>query len=235
MDIHDLGIAAERGFDVVGVTPIARRPLASVLASPDIARPRELEGKTVGVTGVPSDDAVLDSIVAGDGGDPTKVRRVTIGFNAVSSLAAGKVDAVTAFWNAEGVALANRGVPIHEFLVDSYGAPRYPELVLATSPSLLEDDPRLVQNLARGIDLASLAVSQKPDEGLANLLERVPALDPAETEAELQALIAADALRPAGLGFDPAVLTAWGDWDVDHGILKRPPDISELFDLNTSG
>ena len=34
-----------------------------------------LEGKTVGVTGVPSDAAVLDTIIRDDGGDPTKVRR----------------------------------------------------------------------------------------------------------------------------------------------------------------
>ena len=33
---------------------------------------------------------------------------MTIGFNAVASLAAGKVDAATGFWNAEGVALAAR-------------------------------------------------------------------------------------------------------------------------------
>ena len=59
------------------------------------------------------------------------MRRTTIGFSAVPSLIAGKVDAVVSFWNAEGVALRERGVPTREFRVDEYGAPRYPELVLA--------------------------------------------------------------------------------------------------------
>src|SRR3954462_5636069 len=45
MDIHDLGLAAEKGFDLVGVAPIVQRPLASVLARADVARPRDLEGK----------------------------------------------------------------------------------------------------------------------------------------------------------------------------------------------
>jgi len=49
---------------------------------------------------------VLRSTVQGVGGDPARVRTVTIGFNAVSSLLAGRVAAATAFWNIEGVALA---------------------------------------------------------------------------------------------------------------------------------
>src|SRR6478672_12543989 len=60
LDIHDLGIARERGLDLVGLMPIVQRPLASVLTAPQVRRPRDLEGRTVGVTGLPSDDAVLD-------------------------------------------------------------------------------------------------------------------------------------------------------------------------------
>src|SRR5436853_1896734 len=129
-DIHDLGLARERGEDLVGVGALVQRPLASVIAGPKVTRPRELAGKRVGVTGVPSDDAVLRAVVQGDGGDPKKVRKVTIGFNAVASLLTGKVAAATAFWNVEGVTLKRRGLATHEFRVDSFGAPHYPELVL---------------------------------------------------------------------------------------------------------
>src|SRR5262245_17744519 len=122
LDIHDLGIAREQGLDVVGVMPIVQAPLASVIARGDgpVRRPRDLEGRTVGVTGLPSDEAVVDSEVRADGGDPARVDRVTIGFNAVSSLAAGNVDAATGFWNAEGVALREQGIPIRVFKVDEY-------------------------------------------------------------------------------------------------------------------
>src|SRR3954451_24277003 len=146
LDIHDLGIARERGLDVVGVMPIVQRPLAAVIARGDgaVRRPRDLEGHTVGVTGLPSDDAVVESEVRADGGDPSAVKPVTIGFNAVSSLAAGKVDAATGFWNAEGVALREQGVPIRIFKVNEYGAPPYPELVLTASRRTIEDDPDLV-------------------------------------------------------------------------------------------
>ena len=109
LDIHDLGLARERGRDVVGVYAIVQRPLAAVIARPGIARPRDLEGRRAGVTGLPSDEAVLRSVVAGDGGDPDRVRATTIGFEAVKALLAGRVDAATAFWNAEGVALSAAG------------------------------------------------------------------------------------------------------------------------------
>src|SRR6476659_478332 len=95
LDIHDLAIAYERGLDVTGVVPIVQRPLAAVIARTAVRRPRDLEGRTVGVTGLPSDGAVLDSVLEADGADPSSVHRVTIGVQAVSLLAAGKVDAVT--------------------------------------------------------------------------------------------------------------------------------------------
>src|SRR6478735_5488949 len=55
LDIHDLGIARERGIDLVGLTPIVQAPLASVIARADgpVHRPREMEGHRVGVTGLP--------------------------------------------------------------------------------------------------------------------------------------------------------------------------------------
>ena len=111
---------------------IVQRPLAAVIArgAAPVRRPRDLEGRTVGVTGLPSDEAVVDSEVSADGGDPALVDRVTIGFNAVSSLAAGRVDAATGFWNAEAVAL--RGAASRTASSRS----------TATAPPLPRADPR---------------------------------------------------------------------------------------------
>jgi putative hydroxymethylpyrimidine transport system substrate-binding protein len=227
LDIHDLGIARERGLDVVGVAPIVQRPLASIIARDDdqVRRPRDLEGRTVGVTGLPSDDAVVDSVVAADGGDPTEVRRVTIGFNAVSTLAAGKVDAATGFWNAEAVALRRRGTPIRVFKVDRYGAPPYPELVLAASQETIRRSPELVRAMtaatARGYEFAE----RHPERALDDLLAAVPGLERADQAAQLRVL--RPDLRPAPL--DPAVLRAWAAWDLKHGLLQRPLDVDAAF------
>jgi putative hydroxymethylpyrimidine transport system substrate-binding protein len=230
LDIHDLGIARERGLDLVGTTPIVQRPLASVIArgAGPVRRPRDLEGHTVGVTGLPSDEAVVDSEVAADGGSPALVDRVTIGFNAVASLAAGRVDAATGFWNAEGVALRRQGIPIRIFKVDRYGAPPYPELVLTASRRTIERDPQLVDSMVAATTHGYEFASDHPAKALDDLLAAVPSLDRADQAAQLRAL--RPDLRPAP--FDPAVLREWAAWDLKHGLLRRPLDVDAAFRLS---
>jgi putative hydroxymethylpyrimidine transport system substrate-binding protein len=229
LDIHDLGIARERGLKVVGAMPLVQRPLAAVIArgAGPVHRPRDLEGHTVGVTGLPSDEAVVDSEVEADGGDPARVDRVTIGFNAVASLAAGKVDAATGFWNAEGIALRRQGVPIRVFKVNRYGAPPYPELVLTASRRTIERDPELVESMVAATERGYELAFEHPAEALGDLLASVPSLDRGEQAAQLRAL--RPDLRPAP--FDPAVLREWAAWDLEHGLLERRLDVESAFRL----
>lgn len=229
LDIHDLGIARERGLEPVGLMPIVQRPLAAVIAAGKgpVRRPRDLDGHTVGVTGLPSDEAVVDSEVSADGGNPARVNRVTIGFDAVSALAAGKVDAATGFWNAEGVELRRRGVPIRIFKVDEYGAPPYPELVLAASQRTIDRDPKLVDSMVAATTRGYRFATRHPSEALNDLLAAVPELDRADQAAQLRVLL--PDLHPAP--FDPKVLREWAAWDLEHGVLKRPLDVSTAFRL----
>jgi NitT/TauT family transport system substrate-binding protein/putative hydroxymethylpyrimidine transport system substrate-binding protein len=228
VDIHDLGLAAERGADVVGIGALVQAPLAAVIAKPAVRRPRDLEGRRVGVTGLPSDDAVLRATVEADGGDYDAVRKITIGFSAVPSLASGRVDAVVTFWNAEGVALRREGVPTRQFRVDRYGAPRYPELVLTTTRDQLEADPDLYEDLIATLaDGTHAALANRP--AAVRHVAAASDSDPALVTAQLTAV--APALRPP-LTLDPAILDKWATFDVRFGILSGKPDIGELFDLD---
>jgi putative hydroxymethylpyrimidine transport system substrate-binding protein len=226
VDIHDLGLARERGEDLVAVGALVQRPLAAVIARPEIRRPRDLEGRRVGVTGLPSDDAVLRAVVENDGGDFHRVGRVTIGFSAVPSLIAGRVDAVVAFWNAEGVALSERGVRTREFRVDEHGAPRYPELVLVTEREKLR---RMRDRVARVIDAladGTGAALADRDATVEDLVEASGADEPL-VRAQLDAV--APALGPP-MRFDREALRAWARFDVRFGILERRPDVDATFE-----
>jgi ABC-type nitrate/sulfonate/bicarbonate transport system substrate-binding protein len=231
LDIHDLAIARERGQDIVGILPIVERPLASVIAAPAVRTPRQLAGRTVGISGDPSDTAVLDSIVAGSGGRPQALKTITIGFNAVSDLLAGRVAAATAFWNDEGVTLDRQRPGFHVFRVENYGAPSYPELVLCATQHDLKADPGLarsvVRALVRGYDLA-LAT---PALGQRALEAQVPGLDHGLDTAELTGL------RPAFRGpeghfgvLDLPLLRRWAQWEARFGIVRSPPNIATMFD-----
>jgi putative hydroxymethylpyrimidine transport system substrate-binding protein len=227
LDIHDLGIAREKGIPLVGVAPIVQRPLAAVIARGDgpVRSPRELEGQRVGVSGLPSDEAVVDSEVEADGGDPGKVDEVTIGFTAVPSLAAGKVAAATGFWNAEAVALERQGIPIRVFKVNDFGAPPYPELVLTTSEKLLEDDPRLVDSVVSATRRGYAFTEAHPKTALGDLLAANASLERADQEAQLKVLLPVLHPKP----FDEAVLEEWAAWDLEHHLLEKPLAIEQAF------
>jgi putative hydroxymethylpyrimidine transport system substrate-binding protein len=226
VDIHDLGLAREAGSDVVGVGALVQRPLAAVIArAGDVRRPRDLEGRRVGVTGLPSDEAVLRAVVEHDGGDYDRVRKVTIGFSAVPSLITGKVDAVVSFWNAEGVALRERGVRTREFRVDDYGAPRYPELVLAVRRETIEEHERLVDDMLGAIAEGTDTALRERDKTVEKLV-RASGADEPLVRAELKAV--APALEPP-VQLDHAALRAWARFDQRFGILRRAPDVSQAF------
>ena len=229
VDIHDLGLARERGADIVGVGALVQRPLAAVIAAPGVRRPRDLEGRRVGVTGLPSDDAVLRAIVSADGGDPEAVEQVEIGFSAVPSLVAGNVDAVVTFWNAEGVALRERGERTREFRAGRFGAPAYPELVVAVRRETLESDR---ERAAVRDALAALAAGTRAalaDRGTAAAtVADASSAEPELVRAQLEAV--APALKPP-LVLERRALERWARFDARSGILRRAPEVGRAFEL----
>jgi ABC-type nitrate/sulfonate/bicarbonate transport system substrate-binding protein len=231
LDIHDLAIARERGTDLVGVMAIVQRPLAAVIAAPGVGSPSQLAGRTAGVSGLPSDIAVLRSVVAGAGGDPRRVKRVTIGFNAVPDLLSGRVAAATAFWNDEGVTLQHKRPGFHVFRVDQYGAPAYPELVVCASSSRLRADPALARDVVRALVRGYRAVLANPSAAIAELESRVPGLDRSLLPAKLAAVSSAFRAADGRVGvFASGPLAAWAGWEARFGIVRKPPDVRSMFD-----
>jgi putative hydroxymethylpyrimidine transport system substrate-binding protein len=228
LDIHDLAIARERGTDLVAVGERVDRPLAALIAQPGIRRPRDLEGKTVGVSGLPSDPAFLKAIVTHDGGDYAKVKQVTIGFAAVSRLLSKRVDAVPAFWNAEGVALKRRGLDVNEFRVDDYGAPPYPEVVLITSRHTLQAHRDRLKRALAAIEAGRRYALAHRQDAARTIAQAAESDDLGLERAQLDAV--APILAP-GLKLDRAVLERWASFDARIGIVKRRPDVDAAFDF----
>ena len=173
LDIDDLALARERGRDLVGVMAFVQTPLAAVFALPQIRTPRELAGRRVALGGRPGDVAVLRSVVRGAGGAPAGVRTTQLGAAAVRNLLAGNVTAATGFWSVEGVALQQQRPQIREFRADDYGAPSYPELVLAVTRETLQDHPSLVRATVAALARGYEEVLSDPENGVSTLLEAV--------------------------------------------------------------
>jgi putative hydroxymethylpyrimidine transport system substrate-binding protein len=232
MDINDFGIALERGLELRPIAAVVRRPLAAVIAGDReaVTRPRDLENGTVGVTGLPSDDAVLDAVLEADAADPSSVERVTIGFESVAALSAGRVDAATAFWNAEGVTLRRLGVPTREFRVDDYGAGAYPELLVVTTRESAAAS--LTTGFHAALERSYRGLGSDPDAALADLVAEVPDLDEGEQSAQMQALIEADAFGTGAVERDHVM--DWLSFAASHGIVD-PDAVHDRLQASLTG
>jgi len=232
LDIHDLALARERGHDVVGVMALVQRPLAAILAGPSVRRPRDLDGRRVAVSGRPADAAIVAAIVRQDGGNPRRVTRVRTEETPVAALASGRVAAATGTWSADGSALVARRPRDHVFRADDYGAPDYPELVLAVTRETLTEHRDVVRATVRSIRRGYDEALVDPESAVEALIERVPSLDRATTQQ------AFDAVSPAFLegvtrfgALDVPALRAWAAWEARERITRRPPDVERAFAL----
>jgi NitT/TauT family transport system substrate-binding protein/putative hydroxymethylpyrimidine transport system substrate-binding protein len=223
LDIHDFGLALERKRPVVAVAALVQKPLAALAAQPEIQRPADLEGRRVGVSGLPSDPAFVRAVMEADGGDFSKVRLITIGFSAVPQLLQGNVAAVPVFWNAEGVALQQRGWDGHLFKVDDYGAPAYPEVLLFTTRDTLRERPVPIDDLVSKIEEGIRTVRSDPDA----IAEQIAEAGNAPVDLVRAQLDAVSPLFGTILQREP--IEEWARFDLRHGIVKRPLDLDNAF------
>ena len=231
LDIDDLALAQERGVPVVGIAGLVQRPLSAIIAQPSIRRPRDLDGKRVGVSGLPSDIAFMRALIDRDGGHWNTVKPITIGFGAVAQMAAGNVAAVPAFWSDEGVALRARGIPVREFRIERYGAPVYPEVVLvALRSTLVARRGALVRALAAIAMGARKAVA---DPSLATSVIAAAAGGGDSKLIAAQTAALAPALLPA-LTLHPEVLSRFSSFETSTGLIASPLNVSGGFDFGVA-
>ena len=171
----------------------------------------------------------MKAIFRHDRADYDKVRQVTIGFNAVSRLLSRRVDAVPAFWNAEGVALRERGFDVREFRVEEYGAPAYPEVVvIITARRTLREKRDLLAGTLDALEAGRKEALANPDAAVKTIARAAETRDERLVRAQLDAVapIFAEDLR-----LDRKVLEEWADFDARIGIVEDRPDVAKAFDF----
>jgi putative hydroxymethylpyrimidine transport system substrate-binding protein len=230
-DLIDVTLANRQGAGLRVVAAVVQRPLISLMARADgpIRRPRDLVGHTVGLTGVPSDRAIARTIIAGDGGDPDKVRFVVIGFSAVPSLVGRKVDAAIGFWPADGVELQRR-VADRIFRLERFGGPAFPELVIFARARTLQRSPGLVRRFLRATREGYALARRDPSKALSDLEAGAHGIDPAVARASLRAYrpILADARGRFGT-IDRAEVAAFLRYARRTGIIPGAASVRSLL------
>jgi putative hydroxymethylpyrimidine transport system substrate-binding protein len=224
-DGSDVATQIAMGRDAEAVMAIAQRPLGGLiaLASEHLRTAADLEGKTVGITGVPSDTATLDTALRHAGGDPAKVHVVTIGFNGAQDLQAGRIAAFTGFWPDDGVQLQVTGHPVTNFKLDQNGGPAYPGLVAFGTHRLIGSDPALVKAFVGATVLGYEDTVEDPSRSLSELLRLNPTLQPKLAGASLRAylpLFTDSGKVPFGT-LQPGNLEALSAWMIQNRLIEH--------------
>ena len=227
----DVAQQIARGRNAQAIMAIVQRPLGApiALASEHLRSAADLVGRTVGITGVPSDLAVLDTVVAHAGGDPAKLRTVTIGFDGVADLEAGRIAAFTGYWPDDGVALAVGGYPIRVFKLDSGGGPAYPGLVAFTTRSLIGRDPALVRDFVRATVHGYEDTIRDPRRSLAELVSANPSISRRLARASLAQYLPIFAAGGVPFGrFVPSRVAALSSWLTRNHLIARPVAVARF-------
>lgn len=227
-DGSDVAALIDHGGDAQAVMALVQHPLGGLIAraGEHLRSPADLQGKSVGITGVPSDRAVLDTEIRHGGGNPSKVHVVTVGFNGAQALAAGRIAAFTGFIPDDGVGLQVSGHPIRAFALDANGGPPYPGLVAFTTRRLIAADPRLVRDFVAATVHGYQDTLADPQRSLNELLAADPALPRKLTRASLQTYLPlfADSGRTPFGRLDGEHVEAMSRWMLASGLIHAAID-----------
>ncbi|WP_194861176.1 ABC transporter substrate-binding protein [Dietzia sp. SYD-A1] len=138
----DTLIAAEQGLDVISVAALIPTSLTSLIARTEsgITTAADLEGRTVGLSGLASQQPTLDFIAREAGVDPGSISTPNVQQSLNQALLTDQVDAIFgAFRNIEGVELTAQG-DVVVLPATELGVPDYAELVIIANPTRLADD-----------------------------------------------------------------------------------------------
>lgn len=228
---------ANEDVPVKSVASIVRSPLNHVVFMKDspIQTPKDLEGKKVGYPGIALNESLLNTMIQQDGGDPSKVEMIDVGFELGSSIVAEKVDAVIgAYINHEVPVLKNQGYETRYFNPVDYGVPAYSELVLVTSDDTWADEKDSIQAFWRAAKKGYDFMKENPEEALQILLNNQDEANfPLVPEVEKESLnILLPKMEAENGEFGSQTTESWQqvtDWLVEAGLIESDTNVEEMF------
>lgn len=218
------------GTKYKGFLALLQKPLAgiAVLKSSGITSPKQLVGKKVASPGSPSNKAFLVTMVRNSGGDPSKVKLITTGFDFAKYLVAGKINAFTGYLTDAVQADVESGVRLSFMRLDKFGGPTYPSLVFYATTARIAQDPALIRDFVAATVHGYQDMLKNPAGALKAFLSLNPAVKAAPTKAALTAILPLFKAGAVQYGVvNLGDLTKLSAFLVKNGLLKKPVPASQ--------
>jgi len=232
----DMFFAAEQGVPVIAVGALIPTPLNSMIALSDskVQGPDTIKGATIGVAGLPFDDAILQAMRQKEGLSEGDVKKVNVGFDLVPALLTKKADAVIgAYWNIEGnqVELETGQKPVI-IRLEEIGVPHYDELVVVANRDRLSSDPAYADAVKRFLAAVVKGTegAQADATGAVEIMKKDSEYKPKQVDIMVPATL--EALTPpngAPIGcLDIEGWQSFGQWMLDNKLLKGAIDATTI-------
>jgi putative hydroxymethylpyrimidine transport system substrate-binding protein len=227
----------QEGLPVVAVAAVVPVPLNGLIVSPKIpiASPCQISGHKVGVTGIPSDGAFYTTMLQTCHLAASKVPEVTVNFNLVRALLAGKVDAIIGgYRNVEAIQISQEmSKKATDFPANKLGVPDYDELVLVANRTRLASDPAYasaVKQFAAALVAGTDAAMKNPGETTA-IMQTVSQYPPSFLKVSVPYTLQLIA-QNGGMKTGCMSLAAWqsfGNWMKARKLIHDTPQASALM------
>jgi len=229
-------IARDEQIPVQSFGALVRHPLNTLMFPADspIQSPKDLAGKTVGYPSIPLDEAIINTMVKNDGGNPNKVKMVDVGWDLIPAMATNKTNAlIGGYSNHEKLLLDKEGHQMRTLSPTKYGVPDYYELVLVASEKGLKEKPDVYKKFMKAITEGQKYVQDHPDKGLSILMNHEDKSSPLDKGVEtksLQILLPLMDSKDKPFGYqDPATWENVSKWLYDNKVIKTQVKSSEAF------
>ena len=226
-------LARAQGIPVVSVAAIVQVPLVVMMTLTErgISRPSDLRGRSIGISGLASDEALLSTLLGADGVRLDEVEIVNVGYDLLPAIAASRVDAVTGvYWNHETLIADREGYDVSLLRFEDWGVPAFYELVLVASEETVAQRPEVVAALVATMGSGYVAAAGDPAAALAALAAASPDLD---VEIETQAIPLSAPTWVDGNGqFGVQTAERWdayGGWMAANGLVPADLDIAAAW------
>ena len=166
-------VRANQAVPVKSIGAVVQYPLNIVLSLSDkgISSPKDLVGKRIGYAGTQLSEALIRSIMENVGADYSDVVMIDVGFDLMSSMTTGNVDAtIGCLVNHEVPQMQEEGFSVSWFELDDYGVPTYYEGVFLANDRMIEAEPEVLSAFLRASARGFADMKADPEEALRILL-----------------------------------------------------------------
>ena len=227
---------AQQDVPVKSIGAVVQGPLNIVLSLKEkgITSAGDMVGKTIGYAGTELSEALIRSIMQYVGADYSDVTMIDVGFDLMSSMTTGNVDAtIGCLVNHEVPQMEEEGFSVNWFDLDDYGIPTYYEGIFLASDEAIANDSETLQAFLRASAKGFADMKADPEAALATLLanqnaENFPLSETVERKSMGVLIPMMETADAAFLSQSDACWQENIDWMLEQGLIDAAVPLDDV-------